>query len=88
MYELREVLEAYAAGKAATDMSLSGIKLLGDLCEMTRQVAVGVRESKSGVTDELRSTTIDDPPRTPRRRTWSRRGRRTPRAPRGSTGTS
>jgi len=52
LYELREVLEAYAAGKAAEFMSDAAIANLGELCEEMHASVRIVRDNEGKLTEE------------------------------------
>jgi DNA-binding GntR family transcriptional regulator len=52
LYELREVLESYAAGKAAEYISDAAIAKLGELCEEIHAAVRIVRENKGQPTEE------------------------------------
>lgn len=55
LYELREVLESYAAGKAAEYMSDASIEKLGTLCEQMRASIRQIRDDDGHASDAVLS---------------------------------
>jgi DNA-binding GntR family transcriptional regulator len=60
MWELRELLESYAAEHAALRISDSGLKKLGEFCDQSLRIAHKVRDEKLGVDEVAKMRIVQD----------------------------